>query len=61
LGEHLASFFGITTPKYQYEIDEYNRIMAEVRFEISILFLLSSLNSFFCKNKYSRQIQTIML
>ncbi|XP_021936106.1 protein FAM177A1-like isoform X2 [Zootermopsis nevadensis] len=29
LGEHLASFFGITTPKYQYEIDEYNRIMAE--------------------------------
>ncbi|PSN35238.1 Protein FAM177A1 [Blattella germanica] len=29
LGEHLASFFGITTPKYQYEIDEYNRMMAE--------------------------------
>lgn len=29
LGEHLASLFGITTPKYQYEIDEYNRIMAE--------------------------------
>ncbi|XP_069671518.1 protein FAM177A1 isoform X2 [Periplaneta americana] len=29
LGEHLASFFGITTPKYQYEIDEYDRIMAE--------------------------------
>ena len=30
LGEHLASFFGITTPKYQYEIDEFNRIMEEV-------------------------------
>lgn len=29
LGEHLASFFGITTPKYQYEIDEYDRMMAE--------------------------------
>lgn len=29
LGEHLADFFGITSPKYQYEIDEYNRIMAE--------------------------------
>jgi hypothetical protein len=31
LGEHLAGFFGITTPKYQYEIDEYDRMMAEVR------------------------------
>ncbi|GFG34684.1 hypothetical protein Cfor_10910 [Coptotermes formosanus] len=29
LGEHLASFLGITTPKYQYEIDEYDRMMAE--------------------------------
>lgn len=29
LGESLASFFGITTPKYQYEIDEYHRIVAE--------------------------------
>ncbi|KAJ9589651.1 hypothetical protein L9F63_017140 [Diploptera punctata] len=29
LGEHLASFFGITTPKYQYEIDEFNRMMEE--------------------------------
>lgn len=25
-GESLASFFGITTPKYQIEIDEYKRI-----------------------------------
>ncbi|XP_026330826.1 protein FAM177A1-like [Hyposmocoma kahamanoa] len=25
-GESLASFFGITTPKYQIEIDEYERI-----------------------------------
>ncbi|XP_023725778.1 protein FAM177A1 isoform X2 [Cryptotermes secundus] len=29
MGEHLASILGITTPKYQYEIDEYNSIMAE--------------------------------
>lgn len=29
LGEHLAGFFGITTPKYQYEIDEYERVLAE--------------------------------
>lgn len=29
LGEHLASFFGITTPKYQYEIDEHDRMMEE--------------------------------
>lgn len=29
LGESLASFFGITTPKYQYEIEEYHRIVAE--------------------------------
>lgn len=28
-GESLASFFGITTPKYQIEIDEYERIKAE--------------------------------
>ncbi|XP_028396028.1 protein FAM177A1-like isoform X2 [Dendronephthya gigantea] len=26
LGEKLASFFGITTPKYQYVIDEYYRL-----------------------------------
>nr|CAD7424208.1 unnamed protein product [Timema monikensis] len=30
LGESLANFFGITTPKYQYEIDEYHRMLAEV-------------------------------
>lgn len=28
-GESLASFFGITTPKYQIEIDEYERIKEE--------------------------------
>lgn len=25
MGEYLAEFFGITTPKYQSEIDEYER------------------------------------
>lgn len=30
LGERLASLFGITTPKYQYAIDEYYRIKKEV-------------------------------
>ncbi|CAK1582917.1 unnamed protein product [Parnassius mnemosyne] len=28
-GESLANFFGITTPKYQIEIDEYERIKEE--------------------------------
>ncbi|XP_022198984.2 protein FAM177A1 [Nilaparvata lugens] len=29
LGESLASFFGITTPKYQYEMDYYKNLKAE--------------------------------
>ncbi|XP_029316060.1 protein FAM177A1 [Cottoperca gobio] len=29
MGERLASLFGITTPKYQYAIDEYYRIKKE--------------------------------
>ncbi|XP_046384412.1 protein FAM177A1-like isoform X2 [Ischnura elegans] len=29
VGESLANFFGITTPKYQYEIDEYEIACAE--------------------------------
>nr|XP_061798911.1 protein FAM177A1-like [Nerophis lumbriciformis] len=29
MGEKLASFFGITSPKYQYAIDEYYRIKKE--------------------------------
>lgn len=36
LGERMASLFGITSAKYQYAIDEYNRIKKEVtpeRFE----------------------------
>ncbi|KRT84122.1 hypothetical protein AMK59_1351, partial [Oryctes borbonicus] len=28
VGEYLADFFGITTPKYQSEINEYERIQA---------------------------------
>ncbi|KAM3962044.1 protein FAM177B [Aphomia sociella] len=30
-GESLASFFGITTPKYQIEISEYERMQEEKR------------------------------
>lgn len=30
MGEKLASLFGITTPKYQYAIDEYYRMKKEV-------------------------------
>ncbi|KAJ2951745.1 hypothetical protein O0L34_g13912 [Tuta absoluta] len=30
-GESLANFFGITTPKYQIEIDEYERLQEEKR------------------------------
>jgi len=30
LGESLANFFGITTPKYQFEINYHNNIMQEV-------------------------------
>uniref|UniRef100_A0A1B6KA88 Protein FAM177A1 n=1 Tax=Graphocephala atropunctata TaxID=36148 RepID=A0A1B6KA88_9HEMI len=29
LGESLATFFGITTPKYQFEIDHFNQLLAE--------------------------------
>jgi len=29
MGEGLANILGITSPKYQYEIDEYNRIVDE--------------------------------
>lgn len=29
VGEALASFLGITTPKYQYELDEYRRLQKE--------------------------------
>lgn len=39
MGERLASLFGITTPKYQYAIDEYYRIKKEVEdiFELVVL------------------------
>ena len=30
LGERMASLFGITSAKYQYAIDEHNRIRKEV-------------------------------
>jgi hypothetical protein len=30
LGESLANLFGITTPKYEYEIEEYKRTMQQV-------------------------------
>lgn len=30
VGESLANFFGITTPKYQFEINYHNNIMQEV-------------------------------
>jgi len=29
LGEHLANFFGITSPKYQFEVNEYFKMKAE--------------------------------
>uniref|UniRef100_A0A1B6DB32 Protein FAM177A1 n=1 Tax=Clastoptera arizonana TaxID=38151 RepID=A0A1B6DB32_9HEMI len=29
LGESLANFFGITSPKYQFEIDHYNQMLEE--------------------------------
>lgn len=31
LGESLASFFGITTPKYEFEIEHHKQMVAEVR------------------------------
>ncbi|KAK7586129.1 hypothetical protein V9T40_004005 [Parthenolecanium corni] len=34
LGDNLSSFFGITTPKYQFEIDHYN-MMKKLESEIS--------------------------
>lgn len=35
MGEKLASLFGITTPKYQYAIDEYYRIKKEVQHHVT--------------------------
>lgn len=29
VGEALASFLGITSPKYQYELEEYQRMVAK--------------------------------
>ena len=36
-GEGLANFFGITSPKYEYEIEEYNRRIEEQNRRQSIL------------------------
>ncbi|KAK2161709.1 hypothetical protein LSH36_111g05018 [Paralvinella palmiformis] len=36
-GEKLAWFFGITSPKYQYAIDEYNKMKAEDEAEIKVI------------------------
>lgn len=33
LGESLANFFGITTPKYQFEINYHNNLMQEMNAE----------------------------
>lgn len=41
LGERLASLFGITTPKYQYAIDEYYRMKKEVGGHLHLLTSLS--------------------
>lgn len=41
MGERLASLFGITTPKYQYAIDEYYRMKKEVRGHMHTLTSLS--------------------
>ncbi|XP_067143963.1 protein FAM177A1 isoform X2 [Centruroides vittatus] len=38
LGEHLAYFFGITSPKYYYELQEYKRMIEEGRATISANF-----------------------
>ena len=37
LGENLANFFGITSPKYEYEIEEYNRRVEEQKRRQSML------------------------
>ncbi|XP_068505347.1 protein FAM177A1 isoform X2 [Syngnathus scovelli] len=37
LGERMASFFGITSAKYQYAIDEYYKIKKEVRFSRAVV------------------------
>ena len=36
LGEKLAAFFGITTPRYQYVIDEFYRLKAQVSVTLQI-------------------------
>lgn len=37
IGESLANALGITSPKYQYEIDEYNAVVEEVRSQIRLI------------------------
>ena len=41
LGEKLAAFFGITTPRYQYVIDEFYRLKEQVSvtYETNISFI----------------------
>ena len=36
LGEKLAAFFGITTPRYQYVIDEFYRLKEQVSATLKI-------------------------
>lgn len=36
-GEKLAKFFGITTPKYEYEIDVYEILKAQVQYNYLII------------------------
>lgn len=40
VGESLANTLGITSPKYQYELDEYNATLEEVRGENYLIFVL---------------------
>lgn len=45
LGEKLAAFFGITTPRYQYVIDEFYRLKEQVFHIGNYHWLLATLHS----------------
>lgn len=44
MGEKLASLFGITTPKYQYAIDEYYRVKKEVGHVLNLVAIHVNMN-----------------
>lgn len=56
LGERMASFFGITSAKYQYAIDEYYRMKKEVRPAVALRSFFTSFSRLAKKKKTHRAV-----